>query len=840
MAKNEILSLVEKVHNLKKGCDNQLPNNSYFLDENEILCYPDSDGDSRYPYYNDGLVLFAHSDGYVDCIESLFNIFKIAHYNEDTPVAFFAGEKRGENYFPISITGAARQLFEENIDRYVIFTPVCAYYIAETKGAVYAVKMYVNEEKHLRFTMGAVNRGEKREIYLCSYFEPNLRYQPYEGFFQRMTKYGEHFTEGGFVVKVRNSSTVYDCMASRVNIEGEATAKYFTTSKNSFIGNKGGNLTNAVSLKNGVYNDEIVKTNTTNIPVISNIIHFEPENNEAVFVDYEMMFTKDTEKAKEFASEKIDVKTQDILLEKRRKAEKTAFENMNISFTNWKSDKINANVAEKFLKCVQRQVSLCALSKNYAGEYLGIRDVFQQLESALLWNPTESRKQIVKIMNYILDDGRAPRQVSFPAWEGAIPKMDLRPFIDQGFWIIETIYSYLGFTGDFSILDEVCGYFRAVKTMGPLEHTEQRDSILCHLIRITDFLVSNLDDKTHCMHALYGDWNDALDGLGKTKDKTREYGDGVSIMATEQLYLALGRMCEILEAVSEEKSLTEKYNSIRKTVAEGFKTNAVLTDKNGKHRIVHGWGDNRDYFVGSFNDYDNKSRISLTAHAYSVISGLTEKFPEITKDVASNIMSLDSKYGLLTFDEPFSEYAPEVGRISTITVGTYENSCAYVHAGTFGAMALFMSGHPKNAWDALEKAMVISHDNVTLSTFVMPNSYCKDEVYGFDGESMGDWYTGSGTVLLKNIVKYAFGIEPDMKGIKIAPAGYFPSEKAEISLKIKGKNFKVRYENIGLEKRVITFNGEELPLLYDDMRGCFYAWISKENLTDNNIISVTD
>ncbi len=41
----------------------------------------------------------------------------------------------------------------------------------------------------------------------------------------------------------------------------------------------------------------------------------------------------------------------------------------------------------------QRQVSFCALGKNYAGPHIGIRDVMQQLESSLIWQPKESRER---------------------------------------------------------------------------------------------------------------------------------------------------------------------------------------------------------------------------------------------------------------------------------------------------------------------------------------------------------------------------------------------------------------------------------------------------------------
>ena len=54
------------------------------------------------------------------------------------------------------------------------------------------------------------------------------------------------------------------------------------------------------------------------------------------------------------------------------------------------------------------------------------------------------------------------------------------------------------------------------------------------------------------------------------------------------------------------------------------------------------------------------------------------------EDIVNNILSLDTRFGLLTFDKPFAPNAPEVGRIGDITPGTYENACTYVHAGTFG------------------------------------------------------------------------------------------------------------------------------------------------------------
>ena len=681
MTKNEILSLVKKVHDLKKDKTNTLPENSYFLDTDEILCCKRSNGDSRYPYYCDGLTVFAHSDGYIDCLEGDFNVFKIAKYNEDSFVAFFAGEKMGDCFFPISVTGAAHQLFENGIERYTVFTPVCAYYIVESEKAIYALRTYVDEDKHIRFAVGAVNLGEEREIYLCSYFEPTLRNDPMESFSKRMTKFGERLDNGGYVLKTTNEGM--NCLAVRTRFDGDVTEKYGTTAKITFVGDRGGNLTNAVALKDGFIEQQIAKTNTTDFPVACDMVHFALGKDDFVQISYEMAITHDEAEAKAFASLPADSNGEDEKLAQKRVLERAAFNRTVINFEDFDNDKIDPAVLNKFLGCVQRQVSFCALGKNYATSYLGIRDVFQQLELSLIWQKDESRAQIVRVMDYILDSGRPPRQIAFPLVEGQIPNMDLRPYIDQGLWIFVTLHTYLSYTDDYSILDEICGYYKAEKTYGPLSVSEERDSILDHLKRIMSFLISNIDEDTYCLRALYGDWNDALDGLGRTKDKTREFGNGVSVMATLQLYLALELMCEMLEKVGDHQKTIEYYKSLREKVAEGIEKYAFLKDENGAARMAHGWGEDREYYVGSFKDHDGASRISLTANAFCAISGFIERFPEYKEDIVKNIMSLNTRFGLLTFDAPFKPENREVGRICDSAVGTAENACTYVHAGTF-------------------------------------------------------------------------------------------------------------------------------------------------------------
>ena len=841
MRKQEILDLVQSVKNMKKDKSNALPNNSYFLNFDSVVCFPNSYGDSRYPYDRDGLVLFAHSDGYIDCMESTTNIFRPVFGGLDqNPLALYGGEFNGIDYTPISITGAEAQLDEKIIERYTVFTPACAYYITETDKAIFSARVYVDYDKNIRLSLGAINKAESRKIYLCAYMEPTLSDKMFDGIFWRMPRFAEQFENGNYILNARQGEYM-NYMNINLETVGKVLKRYSSVAKNSFMGRRGATAINATSLKTGEFLHEVKRLNTVDWTVAADMLHFELEQDGFVTMDYMLTLSTDEKKAKAGVERPVNAKLADEMLDKAQQKEKEIFAKAKIKFDgDWKSEKLHANTVNSFLRCVQKQASFCALGKNYVGRFLGVRDVFQQLESALIWQPKECRAQIVRVMNFILEDGRPPREISFPIGN-EVPQLNLSPYIDQGFWIISTVYTYLAYTEDYSILDEICGYFKTEKTRGPADFSKIKDSLMCHLIKITDFLLRNVDEKTGCQCILLGDWNDSLSALGKTSDKDKEFGDGCSMMATFQMYLTLCQMIEIVENTTKDKVLLKKYADYKEKIVKGVLKHAVVENEAGLKRIIHGWGDKQSYYVGTYNDFDGKSRISLTANAFAANSGMIYEFPKLKEDIVKNIMATDTRFGLLTFDEAFEpKDFDKVGSIANITAGTYENKCTYVHAGTFGIMALFLMGHAKEAWDVLEKTMVISHENVTLTSFAMPNSYCQDDYYGFNGESMGDWYTGSGTVLIKEIIKCAFGIEPSLNTLKIAPASFFPTKRAEISLNINGKRVTVKYSNQNSKSRKILLNGTQLEVLFDDVRNTYYTVIEKKNLTENNLIEVID
>ncbi|MBQ4067319.1 MAG: hypothetical protein IJD22_06725, partial [Clostridia bacterium] len=669
-----------------------------------------------------------------------FQIFKTANFGEESAVSFFGGIKNEEgDYTPVSVTGASRQALEPGVERYIVYSLKHAWCITEVGGLVFALRLFVDAKKHIHFTlMGINNTEEKQEFYLASFMEAMLRYNEFEKFWDKLTKYGTLDENGTFTLKSRNGATT-DCLVINKKVtEGTCKKVSSTAARGDFLGVKGLSVATSRSLRRGFFTKEATNVATTDLPCAADIFHMEAEAGEAVRIDYELVLCHSEEEACKNAALSICAECIDAGLEALENGEKSAFDNVKVRFEDWKSDKIDADTFNKFFRSVQKQTSVCAHGKNYAGAYLGIRDVFQQLEGALIWQPELSREKILNALNCILVTGRPPRMFSVPDDPAAPVPVSLEKYIDQGVWVISTVYTYLAYTNDWSILNEVCGYIEAGEDeiWTSAARSAERDTVLDHLLRIMGYLFSKIDTEygTGCVRVLFGDWNDALDGLGDTEDEGEEFGSGVTVMATLQFYQNLREMAEILERVGGYESEIEKYKAAAAAIEKGLEEHAIVANEAGERKIIHGWGDKIGYKVGSYSDPDGASRYSLTSNSFWAITGFLRRDPTLKPSIMACMDAVSSKYGLKTFDVAFPRDCKGVGRIAAIVPGTYENSCAYAHGSLFGTMALFEMGESERAWQEIEKTAVITHQNCTMSSFVMPNSYCENADYGMDGE----------------------------------------------------------------------------------------------------------
>lgn len=796
----ELQTIAKKVHALQadkeKRAAGKLPSNAFFLNADEIVCFPRAFGDSRYPYAFDGLTLWAHASGNIKIEESAFNILLDWENTGEPNLAFFFGLPNNADYFPVSITGAAKQPREQNINRYTVYTPFAAYYIAESDALDGCVRLSVDGNKNVKIKVELHNKsGKEIKTYIAAYMNLYLRHGSTQDIETKWYKSCRADADGFtfFTGEYPNRNVRMQHYAKiRRDYGGKVSG---TTSSSGFKGAQSNQLYASESLFEGKIRREKTYTEFTENAIAADMLPLELKACESVAVTYTISIADD-EKTVAVAAAKAEKKIENVYAD--IPALKIATDGS-----------INETALTYFLHNVLRQTEFCSRAKNYAGELIGIRDIFQQLECALLWIPDYCRGKIIEALGFIGEDGRAPRQYTYPRSKDVPPKMDLRKFIDQGVWIISTVYTYLAVTGDFSILNETCGYYKL--SDDTVAYSDKRDSVLEHLIRIADFLISNLDEETDCLHALYGDWNDALDGLGKTDDKGKDYGTGVSVMATMQLYKNCNELTEILTYEKEYADKIKTYKATAARIEKGLRKYAIDENKDGDKKILHGWGDKRAYKVGGYCDNDGKSRDSATSNAFWVLSGMNEK-----QDMRAYILQafdrLDSKYGIKTFEPYFEPNNDKVGRITRLPKGTAENAATYIHATLFAIWALYKLGEYTKAEEQLKKILPLPHDFISTTPFVMPNSYVYNEEKGFDGESMSDWFTGSGAVLGKVLFLEIFGLRPDLNGLTIAPAKSTLFRELKTVLHFKSGELEIFYKNMGAGKRKITVNGKTIQV----------------------------
>ncbi len=823
----------------EKTSRQKMTGNAYFMKDGSVLCMERKNGESRFPYANDGYILWAHSTGHIQVKSGIFNVFKPVYDSNDVSVEFFAGIQAADGtYFPVSLLGSAKQLFEPfQVERYLVYTLSAAYYITETDFATFVLRVSMSKRQELQFSFACANKTEKPlDMYLTSYFEPFMKSGEFDSIWEPSTRRCIALGDGKFTAWRGEGGPKLGVKRQLMGIQPQSVDA--TTVKEVFLGSARGYLSSAQALKTGKFEKEHVLSYAGEI--VSEMIAFSLQKESRI--DYVLPLDMQGDKIEELLVESIDARGIDEELEELENEEKNTYDALNIELDGFKDEKINAFLLNNFTKKVQKQVNNCAMGRYYVEDLMGIRDVYQQLEQALIWNPKQARSQMLTALSFITPYGRAPRQYSLPYHKGESPKMDWREFIDQGNWIISCFYSYLSWTGDWSILDEEIGYSEQQTNGETVLYEDRNDSVLCHLLKITEYLIGNIDreEGTHCLKILFGDWNDAMDGLGRTKDEGKTFGTGVSIMASLHFYQNLFEMTEILKKLEVMEEKIAEYSSAREELKQGILQNAIQINEKGDKRLIHGWGDHRSYQIGSFCDSDGESRISFAPNAFWVTSGLIEETPELKELIINNLNSLKSKFGLKTLIPAFTAKTPGVGRIANIIEGTAENECTYVHATMFSVMALFGLGASENAWQEFYKVLPLAHEQITKTPFVMSNSYCDNPDYGYFGQSVVDWYTGSGTVYIKNLVRELIGIQPNLEGVTVQTANKLPCASIRMECSIKGKNFIFQYKNTGANSRKIYFNDQVLETDYDVLRETQKTFVSQTMFVERNVIEVVD
>ena len=807
------IKLYKEIKNTIKGNLNELPSSCYFLKNHNVLALRNTEGVSRHPYSKDGLTLWTYSEGRISLIETNFSIFPSVLEGKEPYINFYGGLFNKDHYDYFSINGAMDTLLGEKIEKYVVFTPTKAIYLRVYKNVLYAVTLSINENKYPIITSKIINLSSKEvEVYLSSYLNPMLTHYNAESEETKWFRRATLTKDGALIYSVEDVSReihLHNYALIKRDTNGEVSS---TSSRMLYIGNKTSPLNVSTCLLEGRFKEEKKVSQFIDSACYGDIIKKKLKKGESLDAAYKisLYFGENASINIDEPFSYLDNENDFIKLDKEYHRRFISNPHkLEISLKLNEDSTIKEETFNRFIEKVIEQVDYCARSKNSSPLMLGVRDVAQMLEASLIWDPKGAREKILYVLERIDESGRVPRQIGSFDELGQII-LDTREFIDQGQWIFNFMHKYLTYTSDYSLLNEKIGYIKIVDVRLGIK-TKTIDTVYDHLVRIMNYLIDKIDPTTGCLRTLFGDWNDAIDGLGMSKDGSKEFGSGVSVMATYHLYMNLNEFIEIVRYKGDDPT---KYIIALEELSKNIKN--TIVNNGDEYRIVHGWGDERSFYVGSFKDVDGLSRHSSTSNSFYVISRYYEKDPSMKETILHAYDALEGKYGLLTFDKPFDpKNASAVGRVVNLPFGTAENGATYIHAGMYAVRALGLMDEGERAYKELLKLIPITHEKISTSPFVMPNSYGYNLNLGINGESMSDWYTGSSNTLIKTFVSGVIDINPLHGNKVIINPHYFPVKAMDIRINIKNRIFKLHYENNGNRHPKIYYQNKEISNLID-------------------------
>jgi cellobiose phosphorylase len=150
--------------------------------------------------------------------------------------------------------------------------------------------------------------------------------------------------------------------------------------------------------------------------------------------------------------------------------------------------------------------------------------------------------------------------------------------------------------------------------------------------------------------------------------------------------------------------------------------------------------------------------------------GLEEGMVESALDAVKE--RLDSPFGIVLNNPPFTKYYIEYGEISTYPAGYKENAGIFCHNNPWIMIGETILGRGEHAWDYYRKICPSYLEDISDLHKTEPYVYAQ-MIAGKDankpGEAKNSWLTGTASWNYYAVTQYLLGIRPDFNGLLIDP-----------------------------------------------------------------------
>ncbi len=584
----------------------------------------------------------------------------------------------------------------------------------------------------------------------------------------------------------------------------------FDTSRDDFLGAYRG-ADNPEAVENGKCGNSVASGWS---PIAAHQINVTLEPNESRSFVFALGYVENPEEDKWEAQDVINKKPANALLKKYQTDEDVdkAFAKLGeywdgllskytIKSSNDKVDRM-VNIWNQYQCMVTFNMSRSAsYYESGIGRGMGFRDSCQDLLGFVHLIPDRARERIIDIASTQFQDGSAYHQYQPLTKKG---NSDIGSgFNDDPLWLIAGTSAYVRESGDISILKEMVPFDNDMSVAAPLME---------HLKRSLDYIINH--KGPHNLPLIgRADWNDCLNLNCFSKhpgESFQTFGPSEGPVA-ESVFIAgmFVKYGEEYAQLAELMDMPEEAARARKEVE--LMTQAVLKD---------GW--DGDWFIRAYDAESRKvgskecdeGQIYIEPQGFCVLAGIGTDNGLAQKALDSVKEKLDTKYGIMILQPPYTRYHLELGEISSYPPGYKENAGIFCHNNPWVSIAETVIGRGSRAFEIYQKTCPAYVEEISEIHRTEPYVYSQmiaGKDAKFHGEAKNSWLTGTAAWTFVNISQYILGVYPTHKGLSVNPCVPSDFGDFEITRKFREGVYNIKVVNPDhVEKGVknITVDGK--------------------------------
>ncbi len=394
-----------------------------------------------------------------------------------------------------------------------------------------------------------------------------------------------------------------------------------------------------------------------------------------------------------------------------------------------------------------------------AGRGIGFRDTNQDLLGCIHQIPERAKQRILDIAAIQFEDGSAYHQYQ-PLTKKGNDAVGSH-FNDDPLWLILAVSAYIKETGDWEILDE----------MVPFDNDQSKaDTLFVHITRAFEHVVNNLGP--HKLPLIgRADWNDCLNlnCFSNNPDEAFQTTTNKEGRTAESLMIA-GMFVFIGKEYVNICEQTGKHEDAERA------QQAILEMERAV--IEHGW--DGEWYLRAYDDLGQKvggkecdeGKIFIESQGFCSMAeiGFEQNMPHKALDAVKEL--LDTPYGIVLLNPPYSGYHLNLGEVSTYPTGYKENAGIFCHNNPWIMIGETMIGRGERAFEYYKKIAPAYLEEISDVHRTEPYIYSQ-MIAGKDakrhGEAKNSWLTGTAAWNFVAITQWILGIRPDYHGLRVDP-----------------------------------------------------------------------